>query len=307
MASCSLIAAASTRPGWGDLLFPELGPLAAVLFSRPGGPWARQGWGLIAVPTAAAWLGLWISIHVAPPGLALLLAVAAAQLLLTLLRSPLAPSLSAAALPVVLGLHSWTYPAQIALGLSLLAGVSAVVRGRQPLPPVSPPSAPPAPPRHPTAPPSRWWVPWFAYLLVLTALVQLSGWRVLLLPPLIVISHERFAEPWGCPWLGRAWRLPVACAGAGAIGVLAARLLAPHTALVVALSLLLNLALMRRLRLWLPPLLALGLLPLLMPQADWRYVAGVTVAAILLAFTDQHDSEPDRGATARLAADVSRS
>lgn len=303
IASCSLIAALSTLPGWSDLLFPELGPLAAVVFSRPGGPWASQGWRLIAVPTAAAVIGLWISVHQVPHGLALLLAVAGAQLLLWLLRSPLAPALSAAALPVVLGLRSWTYPLQIALGLSVLTAVLAIARRRLPPEPLV---SPPSPQARPARAPSRWWLPWFGYLLLLTALVELSGWRVLLLPPLIVISHERFAEFQHCPWLGRAWLLPIACSLAAVVGVLSARWLAPHAALAVALSLLLNLALMHRLRLWLPPLLAVGLLPLLMPHADWRYVAGVGVAASILAFTDRHERRPDRSILARLDADAPR-
>ena len=304
VASCSLIAAASTLPGWRDLLFPELGPLAAVVFSRPAGPWARQGWRLIAVPTAAAVIGLWISVHLAHRGGALLLAVAAAQLLLLLLRSPLAPALSAAALPVVLSLRSWAYPLQIALGLSVLTAVLAVVRRRLPPEPLV---SLPSPQGRPAPAPSRWWIRWFGYLLLLSALVELSGWRVLLLPPLIVISHERFADSRRCPWLGRAWLLPIACSLAGVVGVLSARWLAPHTALAVALSLLLNLALMRRLRLWLPPLLAVGLLPLLMPHADWRYVAGVGVAASVLAFTDRHERRPDRSSLARLVSNALRS
>lgn len=297
--TCSLIALLSTLPGWGYLLFPELGPLAVVVFARPMGAWAGQGWRLVAVPTAAAVIGLWISIHIPQHGLALLLAVATTQLVLSLLRSPLAPALSAAALPVVLGLRSWAYPLQIGLGLVLLAALLAVVRRRRS-------AMPPGTESRSAAVCRRWLIPWFGYLLLMTVLVQASGWRVLLLPPLIVISHERFADPVRCPWLGRAWLLPLACGLSGAIGVASASLPAAHAGLAVAISMLLNLGLMRALNLWLPPLLAMGLLPLLMPHADWRYVAGVLIAATLLSFTDRHDSEPDRGSLISLEADASR-
>ena len=64
-----------------------------------------------------------------------------------------------------------------------------------------------------------WQRSWWIYLAVMVGLVQLTGWRALLLPPLIVISHERFAEPGHCPWLGRAWQLPLAQAGVAPLQV----------------------------------------------------------------------------------------
>ena len=126
---CSLLGGLSTLPGWGFLLFPELGPLAATVLSRPNGRWASSPWQLVGVPTAAAVCGLWVSNHVAIESLALLLAVLMARLLLSLLRSSLAPALSAAALPVILGIHSWAYPVQIAIGL---IGLNAVLAVRHP-------------------------------------------------------------------------------------------------------------------------------------------------------------------------------
>lgn len=277
---CSLIGGLSTLPGWGFLLFPELGPLAATVLSRPYGRWASSPWQLIGVPTAAAVCGLWISNHVTIDSLALLLAVLAARLLLSLLRSSLAPALSAAALPVILGIHSWAYPVQIAIGLIGLNAVLAVLRCRQRGPGDAGVEVEVA---AEDAVEPGWQRSWWIYLAVMVGLVQLTGWRALLLPPLIVISHERFAEPGHCPWLGRAWQLPLACAISGGVGVLASQLLKPHIALAMAVSLGLNLLLMQRLRMWLPPLLAAGLLPFLIPDADGRYVLGLTIAAAVLA------------------------
>jgi hypothetical protein len=59
------------------------------------------------------------------------------------------------------------------------------------------------------------------------------------------------------------------------IQLLASQLLKPHIALAMAVSLGLNLLLM--------PLLAAGLLPFLIPDADGRYILGLTIAAALLA------------------------
>jgi hypothetical protein len=72
---------------------------------------------------------------------------------------------------------------------------------------------------------------------------------------------------------------------AGGVGVLAARLLMPHIALAMAVSLGLNLLLLQRLRMWLPPLLAAGLLPFLIPDVDGRYVLGITISAAVLALS----------------------
>jgi len=277
---CSLLGGLSTLPGWGFLLFPELGPLAATVLSRPNGRWASSPWQLIGVPTAAAVCGLWIHNHVALESLALLLAVLAARLLLSLLRSSLAPALSAAALPVILGITSWAYPVQIAIGLIGLNAVLAVLRRRQGEQRDRGSQADAEVAAEPGGRRS-WWI----FLALMVGLVQLTGWRVLLLPPLIVISHERFSEPGHCPWLGRAWQLPLACGMAGGVGVFAAQLLKPHIALGMAVSLGLNLLLMQRLRMWLPPLLAVGLLPFLIPDADGRYVLGITVSAAVLALS----------------------
>lgn len=277
---CSLLGGLSTQPGWGFLLFPELGPLAVTVLSRPYGRWASSPWRLVGVPTAAAMCGLWIRNHVAIESLALLLAVLATRLLLSLLRSSLAPALSAAALPVILGIHSWAYPVQIAIGLIGLSAVLAVLRRRQGEQGDQGSEVEADGKAEP-----GWKRSWWIYLALMVGLVQLTGWRALLLPPLIVISHERFSEPGHCPWLGRAWQLPLACGLAGGVGVLAAQLLKPHIALGMGVSLGLNLLLMQRLRMWLPPLLAAGLLPFLIPDADGRYILGITVSAAVLALS----------------------
>lgn len=277
---CSLIGGLSTLPGWGFLLFPELGPLAATVLSRPNGRWASSPWQLIGVPTAAAACGLWISNHIAIESLAVLLAVLATRVLLSLLRSSLVPALSAAALPVILGIHSWAYPLQIAIGLIGLAAVLGVLRRQQ-----GERGDAGAQVSAEVAAEPGWQRPWWIYLALMLGLVQLTGWRVLLLPPLIVISHERFFDPGHCPWLGRAWQLPLACGIAGGVGVLAVQLLKPTIALGLAVSLGLNLLLMQRMQMWLPPLLAAGLLPFIIPYVDGRYVLGITISAAVLALS----------------------
>ena len=120
---CTLVAAFSQIPGWGFLLFPELAALSSNVLRDPAGPWASRPWQLIALPVLTGCLGVLITRHIADPSVAVLLAVAAAKLVLWLARSPLVPAISAAALPVILQIHSWAYPAQIGIGLVALAGL----------------------------------------------------------------------------------------------------------------------------------------------------------------------------------------
>jgi hypothetical protein len=277
---CSLLGGLSTLQGWSFLLFPELGALAATVLSKPNHRWAASPWKLIGVPTAAAICGLWISNHIAIESLALLLAVLATRLLLTLLGSSLVPALSAAALPVILRINNWAYPVQIAIGLIGLSVVLTVLRRLQ-----GPAIETATQVGNEVSIEPGWQRSWWIYLALMVGMVQLTGWRMLLLPPLIVMSHERFAEPEHCPWLQRAWQLPLACGVAGCVGVLAARLLMPHIALAMAVSLGLNLLLLQRLRMWLPPLLAAGLLPFLIPDVDGRYVLGIIISAAVLALS----------------------
>jgi hypothetical protein len=56
------------------------------------------------------------------------------------------------------------------------------------------------------------WIPFFfVYLLIAMLLVQLTGWRLLLFPPLIAIGIEMFVHSVVCPWAaGRSLILPIA-------------------------------------------------------------------------------------------------
>jgi hypothetical protein len=280
IAFCSLVAALSARPGWSYLLFPELAALSTTVLQDPWGVWGRRPWQLVLLPALAGVAGLWISLHVSPTGVAVLLAVLAAKLLLLLVRSPLAPALSAAALPVILGLRSWAYPLQISLGLAAFTALLLLVRRARPQ--AAPPLAP-SPPGHQRSGMLRW----LAYLLPLLLIERLSGLHTLLLPPLIVISHEGLIDPAHCPWRGRSgWLLPLAFGTAAAIGLLSAHWLGHAPALATALSMSLCLLLLRRLHLHLPPVYAMAVLPQLLDDPGPRVLVGVILGASLLALLE---------------------
>jgi CBS-domain-containing membrane protein len=272
---CTWIAAGSQLPGWGYLLFPELAALSSAVLRDPTGPWASRPWQLIVLPVVTGCLGVLLARQMADPALALLLAVAAARLVLQLARSPLLPALSAAALPVILQIHSWVYPAQIGLALAALAGLLRLSPQERDV-------------RLAPSAEGTWasLLRWLAFLVLLLLIERCTGLHNVLVPPLIVMAHEALVSSARCAWAGRGWILPLACGGAALAGVLAAQWL-PSPALATALSLAVCLLLQERLRLRLPPLLALGLLPLVLPAPDLRLVPAVMLGALLLVLSQR--------------------
>jgi hypothetical protein len=52
-------------------------------------------------------------------------------------------------------------------------------------------------------------VPFFlVFLVIALALVQATGWRFLLFPPLVVIAFEMFVHAQACPWAQRPLPFP---------------------------------------------------------------------------------------------------
>jgi hypothetical protein len=118
------IAKAAANPAMTYLLFPELAALAYDIFARPTGVWARSPFMVAATPVCTALVGLLIS-RAMPYGLwSTGLCIATAVLIIRSFRSPVAPAISAALLPLTLGVTSWLYPALIGAGTGLLALVS---------------------------------------------------------------------------------------------------------------------------------------------------------------------------------------
>lgn len=278
---CTLIATLSQAPGWSDLLFPELAALSSTVLRDPRGPWASRPWQLLLLPSLAACIGLLISQHSTDPLPAVLLAVALAKLLLLACRSTLVPALSAAALPVILQIRHWDYPLQVAVGLLALW---LLLRWRQRRGGDGPDAPVPEALRGVETDAVAGWglLRWTALLVLLLAIEAGLGLRYVLVPPLIVIAHEALLEPAHCPWAPRPWVLPLACTTTTLVAVLAARLV-PWAGVAAALSLAAALLLLQLLRLQLAPLLALALLPLVMPAPDLRLVPAVLLGSTLLA------------------------
>ena len=108
-----VIAFSARKTGFSLLLFPELAALSHDVFTRPYGKWASQPWRLVLTPTITALFGLFVVRHTNFNALALTLIVVVSLLVIELLKSTIAPAISAGVLSMVLAVRSWIYPVGI--------------------------------------------------------------------------------------------------------------------------------------------------------------------------------------------------
>ena len=279
-----LIALVASIPGASYVMFPELGALAHDVLARPGGAWARALLSLCLMPVLTAIVGVAVS-SILPYGyLSMLVVIALSLILLQMLRSPIAPALSAGVLPLVFGIQSWQYPAAILLGTSSLAALTWAWRTwclpRMPM----------------TAAthrervddvleqtPRRWlWAPpLLLFLLVGITAVHLTGLRLIMFPPIVVIAVEMFSHPFVCPWARNPLQMPLACFLAAGAGLLSVALLGPGVASTM-LSFAAAIAILRWFDLHIPPALAVALIPQIMTTAIWRYPFAILAGTALL-------------------------
>lgn len=279
-----LIAAIASLPGASYVFFPELGALAHDVLTRPGGAWASAPRSLVVMPVVTAAIGVAFAIHM-PFGFAsVLIVVAICVTLLKILRSPLAPAISAGVLPLVFELKSWWYPTAILFGTGTLCILSWAWRKW------SLPHLPIEAATHEEKvddimelAPRRWmWAPPFlVFLLIDISLVKLTGWRMILFPPIIVVAFEMFSHPTVCPWARRPLRMPVACFLSAAAGLAAVIYLGAGVVTTI-LSLAIAIVILRWLDLRCPPALAVSLIPQILPAPNWHYPFGVATGTTLL-------------------------
>lgn len=283
----AVVAKAALWTGVFYVLFPELAALSYDVFTRPAGPWARAPLMLAITPAVTAALGTLITQAMAYNLWSVAITIAGAALIVALMRSPIVPAISAGFLPLVFGVTSWWYPVSIVAVMALLAIVSTLygqtVGSRDlPQPPLRGIAARTDAPRTrrlKTKPPVLIFV---AFLLAAYGLGAVTGLRLILFPPLVVIAFEMFAHPDIHPGAKRPLALPLVCTITAGTGLCALIAFGPGP-LSVVISLLAGIAALRMLRLHFPPALAVGLLPQIMPHADWHFVLAVAVGTATLA------------------------
>ena len=124
------IALAAQFSGWYYLLFPELGAVSHDVLTRPWGKWASQPARLVLTPAVGASIGTLVTREFPYRVSTILLIVTMCLLLLALLKSNIAPAISAGTLPLVLDIKSWLYPVSITIGLAALVGIFLLWRRR---------------------------------------------------------------------------------------------------------------------------------------------------------------------------------
>lgn len=282
MGAIALVAHAT---GISLFLFPELAALSYDVMVRPRGKWASQPWRIIVTPTLAAILGLFISRHANYSALAITALAIGGLLIIQLLRSTIAPAISAGMLPLVLNEKSWIYPCAVCAGLTALVALLLLWQRYG--------SAIYSPSQSDTndfqlvdilesKPHGRLWV---VVLLVFVAILgtssQLTGLHFILFPPLVVMAYELLGHPEVPGWAARPALFPVVCALTASAGLLASHVFHLSVAGVV-LTMLGSIGLSRLFQLHMPPALAIGLLPFVMTAPSIWYPISVAIGATTL-------------------------
>lgn len=281
LAFVAAIAALAFHSGVILFLFPELAALSHDVFTRPRGRWAQQPVRIVLTPLLTGVVGLFVSRHFAYGVLPVAIIVSASLAILLLLRSQIAPAFSAGLLPLALHETRWMYPVAIlvgllalvvvlrlwiALGLTAQSQENALEDALERLP-------------H-----SRiGLVHMGVFVVVLALLGQSTGHALILFPPLVVMSYEAFGHPEVPGWLRHPPLFPLVCVLAALAGTGTVRLLgagAPGVVLTLAFSMLM----LHLSQLHMPPVLAIGLIPYILPHPDLWYPLAVAIGTGTLMF-----------------------
>jgi hypothetical protein len=266
------------------VLFPELGALSHDVFTRPRGTWAGAPVLLAITPVLTGVIGIFFTRALPYGYLSVLLTVGGAVAVIMVLKSPIAPAISAGLLPLVLGVKSWWYPPGILLGTVLLAVLSLLWKrvslAQNWLEPLSPVEVVDEAIEQPPAG-SYWLIALMLFVVVAVFFVKLTGLRFVLFPPLVVIGFEMFGHTAICPWAKRPLLLPIACFLTAAGGLLFWNLLGSGP-VAAACSMACGMAVLRLFDLHVPPALAVALIPFVMDSPTVAYPFSVGIGTLLM-------------------------
>ena len=276
----AVIAAIASATGAFYVLFPELGALSHDVLTRPRGAWAKAPVLLAITPPLTGIIGIFFT-RILPYGyMSVLLTVGSSIAVVLALESPIAPAISAALLPLMLGVKSWWYPPGILLGTVLLAALSML---RQRVLPdyYRPTTESLVDDAIELAPRGYWWLAaLMGFVVVAIFFVELSGLRFILFPPLVVIGFEMFGHTAICPWAQRPLRLPAACFLTALGGFLLWKWMGAVPAAVFSMAW--GIFVLRCFDLHVPPALAVALLPLVMDSPTIAYPLSVGAGTLLM-------------------------
>lgn len=255
------------------LLFPELAALSYGVITNPDGEWARARFHLFITPVIAAFIGTIVSRYLGFGFGQICLSLAATIFCLSWLRSPIIPAISAGLLPVVLEIRTFDYPLAVGVAILMLIALSvilgkfseAVVDQSKPW----------------QAYPRRGLYTYAAFMICLATISCLPRWRLVLFPPLAVIAFDRLVLGTDHLWRKRVPTLFLI----GTLNTsLAALLFAAWgtTSLTVGASIGAGIILLRLFSSNVAPVLAIGLLPFVTHQGDFRIVVDIALGLAAL-------------------------
>ncbi|MBN1140996.1 MAG: hypothetical protein JXB25_04240 [Deltaproteobacteria bacterium] len=176
--------------GEPEIIFPEILALAVGSWVADKRPWKTTPFNLWLAPTLAALFGVLLMRYTpVPKGVMIVSAFAFVALLLTLTRSTLMPSISAAILPILIGTRSWIYPISVCFLTAIVALIAWILDRSGKKAPLPVHQGTPGMDIHPG------WIFWFWCRLLIAvgalAFAALAlGIPFLIAPPLIVTFVE---------------------------------------------------------------------------------------------------------------------
>jgi hypothetical protein len=226
---------------------------------------------------------LFVTRHMPYGVLSILLIVAVSIAIITLLKSVIAPAISAGVLPMALGTTSWRYPVAIFCGVTLLSAM-ILLRKRFALQQTE--NTPPADSKvddelESTPHGFSWMIAFAIFVAVMGLAAQLTGLRFILFPPLIVMAYEMLGHPDTCPWAKRPYSFPIACFLTALGGLLAVRSLGAGPAAAAA-GMVWGVIILKIFDIHMPPALAVALIPLVLPHPAIRYPLSVGIGTVAL-------------------------
>jgi hypothetical protein len=117
--------------------------------------------------------------------------VLAGLFIIRLLRSDIAPAISAGVLPIVLNERHWMYPLAICIGL---VGLVAILKVWQRCSSSMGPEPEEVDALEADSTDRHWFVTLLAFVIALAVIGQFAGLRFILFPPLIVMAYEIFGH-----------------------------------------------------------------------------------------------------------------
>jgi hypothetical protein len=265
----SAMAAASTVAGQRDFIFPEGAALALGIGVLRIPDWSTSRWRIATLPPACAVIGHMLSVIDGPPWVLEITGLTAALALLECLGSRIAPAISAAVLPVVFGLHSWTYPVVVLATCLFVTAALPLGNGG---------ASTAAEGSWPRATAFRFWLITCVWIAVAVPMLSLPA--AALAPPLFVSALEWMNTP------DRSFVLGIrryALIGAAAIaGVIAAQV-SPAEGIAAPSAVAMTLVIMNITGCWHAPALAISLVPGIATDiSPAGFIAGIGVGAAAL-------------------------